>query len=147
MLGVQFLLPGAPPPADPAGLAARRTRPVTVPPLQEYAAILASPIFAPDRKPAPSGASAPGAGSLAGWAALGAAAGRGVASGVVAVPVAGIKTLRRGEEIDGWRLVAVSPTALTFERNGQRHALVVGAPAEAGAAASGPAANENEAPQ
>ena len=133
ILGVQLLLPPGAPPADPPGLAARRQRPVMAPPVAEYAAILASPIFAPDRRPGASGGTSEsgGGGSLAGYAAIGAVAGRGVATAVVTLPGGGIKTLRLGDEADGWRLVGVDRTQVWFERNGVRHALVVGAPAEA----------------
>jgi general secretion pathway protein N len=100
-----------------------------VPPVPEYAAILASPIFAPDRRPgAPEGSSGNGAGSLSGYAAIGAVAGGGSATAVITVPGGGIKTLRRGEEVDGWRLVGVDRTQAYFEHNGVRHALVIGAP-------------------
>jgi hypothetical protein len=132
ILGVQLMLPPAAPPADPLGLAPRRQRPVMVSPVPEYAAILASPIFAPDRRPGPSGGvSGSGAGSLAGYAALGAVAGRAVASAVISAPGGGIKTLRQGDEIDGWRLVEVDKTRVVLEHNGVRQSLVVGAPAEA----------------
>src|SRR5271165_7613103 len=53
ILGVQLMLPPSAPPAEPPGLAPRRQRPVMVPPVPEYAAILSSPIFAPDRRPGP----------------------------------------------------------------------------------------------
>jgi hypothetical protein len=131
ILGVQLMLPAAAPPAEPPGLAPRRERPTVVPPVLEYAAVLASPIFAPDRRP---GASTAGSersgGSLAGYAALGGVAGRGVASAVVSAPGGAIKSLRAGEDIDGWRLVGVDRTRLYFTRNGVRRALVIGAPAE-----------------
>jgi hypothetical protein len=131
ILGVQLMLPPAAPPSEPPGLAARRQRPVTVPPVPEYAAILASPIFAPDRRPGAAGtASEGGGGSLNGYAAIGAVAGRAVASAVVTLPGGGIKTLRLGDEVEGWRLVGVDRTHVYFERNGLRHVLVVGAPPE-----------------
>ena len=108
-----------------------------IPPVPEYAAILASPIFAPDRNPASSGeASENGCGSLAGYAAIGTVAGRDVATAVITIPGGGIKTLSRGDEVEGWRLVGVDRTSAVFERNGVRHALIVGAPAEATAASS-----------
>ncbi len=132
ILGVQLMLPPAAPPSEPPGLAPRRQRPVMVPPVAEYAAILASPIFAPDRRPGAAGNGPDGgSGSLNGYAAIGAVAGRAVASAVVAVPGGGIKTLRLGDEVEGWRLVGVDRTQVAFERNGMRHVLVVGAPPEA----------------
>jgi general secretion pathway protein N len=117
-----------------------------VPPVPEYAAILATPIFAPDRRPGPAeGSGSDGAGgSLAGYAALGAAVGPTVASVVISAPGGAIKTLRRGDEIGGWRLVAVDKTRAVFEHNGARHTLVVGAPAEPSAPLSGAAPTDSD---
>ena len=42
-----------------------------------------------------------------------------------------MKTLKIGDEVDGWRLSRVTTTKLTFERNGLEHVLVIGEPAEA----------------
>jgi general secretion pathway protein N len=101
------------------------------PPVPEYAAILASPIFAPDRRPASAeGASTTATGSLGAYAALGAVTSHAVAMAVIAVPGGGTKTLHRGEEIDGWRMIGVDSTQVFFERNGLRHTLVIGAPPE-----------------
>jgi hypothetical protein len=36
--------------------------------------------------------------------------------------------------LDGWRLVSVAGDKVTFERGGLHHDLVIGAPAESGAA-------------
>jgi general secretion pathway protein N len=132
MLGLQLILPNPDAPVDPPGLAPRRTRPVTIPPLPEYAAILAEPIFTPDRHPGPAGAAPVAAsGLLAGYAALGAATGHGEATAILSVPGGGVRTLHPGDAVEGWRLVGVSGERLTFERQGLRHALVIGAPAEA----------------
>jgi hypothetical protein len=134
MLIVQLVLPPSAPPSQPPGLAPRRQRPVVVPPVPEYAAILASPIFAPDRRPGASGDVSPSSGgSLSGYAAVGAVASRADATAVIAVPGGGIKTVRRGDEVDGWRLVGVDRTRVYFEHNGVRHALMIGAPPEAAA--------------
>jgi general secretion pathway protein N len=114
-----------------------------VPPVPEYAAILAAPIFAPDRRPGPSEAEpseSGGGGSLSGYAAIGAVAGRDVATAVVTEPGGGIKTLGRGDELNGWRLVGVDRTHVYFERNGARHTLVVGAQPEAAPTPGGTAA-------
>jgi general secretion pathway protein N len=135
MLGVQLVLPPSAPPAQPAGLAPRRQRPIVVPPVPEYAAILAAPIFAPDRRPgAPEGASSNAGGSLAGYAAVGAVSSGTGATAVITAPGGGLKTVRRGDEVDGWRLTGVDKTRVYFEHNGVRHALVIGAPPEAAAA-------------
>lgn len=134
----QLVLPGAGALQDLGGLAPRRTKAVVVPPLPEYAAILNAPIFAPDRRPsdtAGAGAASAGATSLAGYAALGVAAGSSVSSAVIMVPNEGPKTLRRGDTVNGWRLVGVSRDRAVLERNGARQALIVGAPARAAAEA------------
>jgi hypothetical protein len=144
MLIVQLLLPPSAPPSEPPGLAPRRQRPIMVPPVQEYAAILASPIFAPDRRPAsadnPSGDGA-GSASLAGYAAIGGVGGRDVATAVVTLPGGGVKNLRRGETVEGWKMIGVDRTHVYFERAGVRHALTIGAPPEAVAAPASPAAS------
>ncbi len=137
ILGLQIVLPAGSPPQDAAlGLAARRTRPVTIAPVPEYAAILTSPLFAPDRHPgAADGAKDTGGGTLAGYAALGAVTGRRVATAVVSAPGGTVKSLKPGDDLEGWRLVGIDRLKLTFERNGMRRALVIGAPALAIAAA------------
>jgi hypothetical protein len=137
MLVVQLLLPPAAPPQEAPGLAPRRQRPIMVPLVVDYAAVLASPIFAPDRHPGPSGGDAGSGGLLTGYAALGAVTGREVATAVIAAPGGGVKTVGRGDEVDGWRMIGVDKTHVYFERNGVRHALEIGAPPEA----TGPAAN------
>ena len=130
-LGLQFLPPLADSAPPPGGLAARRMRTVAIPPAPPYPAVLAAPIFAPDRKPGPGGSAMPGGGPLAGFAALGAAAGGAAASGIVAMPGGRVRTLHLGDDMAGWRLVGVDRARLTFERKDVRHALIVGAPAEA----------------
>jgi hypothetical protein len=146
MLIVQLVLPPSAPPSQPPGLAPRRQRPVLVPLVPEYAAILAAPIFAPDRRPGASGDASPSAaGSLGGYAAVGAVASRADGTAVIIVPGGGIKTVRRGDEVDGWRLTGLDKTRVYFEHNGVRHALVIGAPPEAAAPAGGP--NNADTPQ
>jgi len=144
MLIIQLLLPPSAPPSEQPGLAPRRQKPVMVPPVQEYAAILASPIFAPDRRPAsaenPSGGDG---GSLSGYAALGGVGGRDVATAVITLPGGGVKNLRRGDEVEGWRMIGVDRTHVYFERGGVRHALTIGAPPEAVAAPAAPGAGSN----
>ena len=130
-LGLQLVLPYRAPTPDAVSLAIRRVKPFVIPSLPEFPAILRAPIFAPDRHPglADQGSIA-AAGSLGTYAALGAASGHGVGAAVLSGPGGAVKTLRLGDEIEGWRLVAVNATKLTFERKGARHELVVGAAAE-----------------
>jgi hypothetical protein len=131
MLVLQLALPLDETVPQAPGLSARRARPVTFPPAPLWSAILAAPIFAPDRKPAPGGSQLPGGGPLAGYAALGAATGGARASAIIALPGGQARAVRQGDEVDGWRVVAVTRARISFEKNGVRHDLVVGEPAEA----------------
>jgi general secretion pathway protein N len=139
-LAVQLFLPSGATPPEASSLADRRPRPLLVPSPPDYAAILARPIFAPDRKPGASDLSATSGGELAGYSALGAAVGHGVATAVISGPSGSIRTVHGGETVEGWRVVAVDAGKLTFERGGVRHSLIVGAPAEALSKAAAPAA-------
>lgn len=136
---MQLLIPASPPPLDAGGLAPRRPRLVTVPPVvPEYSAILTAPIFAPDRRPGDSSDIAvPGGGLMDGYAALGVVIGHGIAAGVVSSPDGKTQTLRRGGEVDDWRLIDVSRTRLSFARKDARHDLIVGAPAHTATDAAG----------
>jgi hypothetical protein len=139
-LGLQIILPYREAAPETDGLAIRHPRPIVIPPLPESPAILQAPIFAPDRRPGEAGAlTSAGGGSLAGYAALGAASGHGVGTAVISGPGGAVKTLRLGDQIDGWRLAIVSASRLTFERKGAHHVLVVGEPAEAVSQAAAPA--------
>jgi hypothetical protein len=142
LAAVQLVLPAASPPPQIDFRAARRPRPVTIPPLPEYPAILRAPLFAPDRRPgdaAPSGAAGSG-GSLDGYAVLGVVTGGGAADAVISGPGVTAQTVKRGEVVNGWRLAAVGATAAIFERGGVRRTLAVGAPSAAPATPDSPPA-------
>ena len=124
---VQLLIPSTRLEPDASGgLAARRTKPVSIPAVPDYAAILAAPIFAPDRRPDATPSAA--ADAMQGYAALGAATGR-AAVAVISTPDGKTQTLTLGDDVGGWRLVGMTLQALTFEHNGTRTQLVIGAPA------------------
>jgi hypothetical protein len=132
---IQLALPLGSAPPEANGLAARRPRLVTIPPPTDGAPMLAAPVFAPDRRPALAVAGGAG-GSLDSYAVLGVAVGRNSASVVLSTPGDPAQTvLRPGESVKGWRLVAVSPAKVTFERNGVERSLTVGAPAATAASA------------
>ncbi|MGI9168953.1 MAG: hypothetical protein ACR2FH_02085 [Caulobacteraceae bacterium] len=116
--------------------APRRPRPLVVPPIAEYPAILRSPIFSPDRKPGEDSGAGPGAGALDSYAALGVATGKAFATALIRGPGAPPRTVRRGETVEGWRMVGLDREKLTFERGGARHVLTVGAPAASAAGAA-----------
>jgi hypothetical protein len=127
-LVLQFALPRAAP-VEATAVAARSPPTVTPPVALSDAAILRAPIFAPDRRRGANETPTPGGGALDGYAALGSASGHGVAAAVVATPGGATRALRIGEDLEGWRLAAIGRSALTFERNGVRRSLIVGAPA------------------
>ncbi|MBV9994444.1 MAG: hypothetical protein JO127_04445 [Caulobacteraceae bacterium] len=135
MIGLQLALPSDAPDRTVAGLAPRRAKPISLPALPDYPAVLAAPLFAPDRQPGGSGDQAAGEGGMGGYAALGVATGGSAATAVVSAPGGKIVTLRPGDSVDDWKLVSVSPTRLAFERKGVRQDLVIGA--AAGEPASG----------
>jgi hypothetical protein len=89
-----------------------------------YPAVMAHPIFAPDRAPPP--AEAENTGNLSGVEVLGTAiAGTRAAAALVRDTDGTISRVKIGEEIDGWKLVSIAPTELTFDRNGERRSLTV----------------------
>jgi hypothetical protein len=89
-----------------------------------YPAIIAHPIFAPDRAPPPTEAET--AGNLSGVEVLGTAiAGKVAAAALVRDSDGTISRVKIGGDIDGWKLVSIAPTELTFDRNGERRSLTV----------------------
>lgn len=129
-VGLQFALPAtaslpafvrqAPPGAIPA------VEPVRVA-VTAYNAIMAHPIFAPDRAPPPTEADE--AGNLGGVEVLGTAIAGKVSAALVRDTDGEFTRLKIGEEIDGWKLVSINPTELVFDRNGERKSLAVTATA------------------
>jgi len=139
-LGAQLVLPYTDVQVDVGGLAPRRPRLVTVPLLPEYPTILRIPLFTPDRHPGEIGAGATSASdTLAGYAVLGAAVSRSAATAVVSAPGVAPKTVKPGDLLEGWRVVSVSRSRVTFERKGERRDLAVGAQPQAPSGAGGQA--------
>mgnify|MGYP001555719857 FL=1 len=105
-----------------------------------YAAIMAHPIFAPDRAPPPAEAEA--SGNLSGYEVLGTAiAGKTAAAALVQDSGGEITRVKVGEEIDGWKLLSIAPQELVFDRNGERRSLTVNitAPTKTGPGGAGAA--------
>lgn len=120
--GLQLALPSATTLPEPSDLAPRRAREPALPTVPNYPDILRNPIFAPDHKPDAS--VEPPAGGMGNFVVLGiATASDGAATALVKTPDGMITRVRPGEDIAGWKLVAVELNALTFERNGERHIL------------------------
>ena len=113
-------LPARPraPAATPATAPMARVVPVV------YAAIMAHPIFAPDRAPPPAEAEA--SGNLNGYEVLGTAiAGKAAAAAILRDSGGEMTRVKVGEDIDGWKLVSIAPDELVFDRNGERRSLTV----------------------
>jgi len=131
-VGLQFALPsGATLPEvvrRPAAAAAPTVEPVRAA-LNTYNAIMAHPIFAPDRAPPP--VEADDAGNLAGVEILGTAIAGKVSAALVRDSDGEFTRLKIGEDIDGWKLVSINPKELVFDRNGERKTLAVTATAPA----------------
>ncbi len=136
--GLQLVLPSATVLPQTSELAPRHPREPQVPPVPDYPAILATPIFAPDRKP--DEFAVPVAGGMAGFEVLGIATAGDTATAVVRGPGGLIRRLKPGEQVQGWKLVAIELHQLTFERDKERRVLmltkapaaVVAAPSAAG---------------
>jgi hypothetical protein len=94
-----------------------------------YNAIMAHPIFAPDRAPPPAEADA--AGNLSGLEVLGTAIAGKTSAALVRDAEGEFTRVKIGEAIDGWKLVSIEPAQLTFDRNGERRSLTVSATAPA----------------
>jgi hypothetical protein len=106
-----------------------------------YTAIMAHPIFAPDRAPPP--AESEDAGNLNGVEVLGTAiVGNDAAAALVRDTDGSFKRVKMGEEIAGWKLVAIEPKELVFDRNGERRTLDLDVARLKSQPASGPAGSK-----
>ncbi|HWA88825.1 MAG TPA: hypothetical protein VG889_02240 [Rhizomicrobium sp.] len=107
-----------------------------------YRAVMAHPIFAPDRAPPP--AEAEDTGNLSGVEVLGTAIeGNKAAAALLRDSDGTFERVKIGGEIEGWKLVAIAPKELTFDRNGERRSLTVDTEKlRAAKGAAGPGAKE-----
>jgi hypothetical protein len=120
--GLQLALPSETALPVASDLAPRRAREPALPIVPNYPEILRNPIFAPDHKPDAS--VEPPAGGMGDFTVLGiATATDGTATALVKGPDGTIVRVRPGEDMGGWKLVAVELSSLTFEHNGERHIL------------------------
>lgn len=129
--GLQFALPSAvtlPAVSHQAPPVAATVEPVRVA-LNTYNAIMAHPIFAPDRAPPP--AEADDTSNLSGVEVLGTAIAGKTSAALVRDAEGEFTRLKVGEDIEGWKLVSIDPKQLTFDRNGERRTLVISATAPA----------------
>lgn len=129
---VQALAP--PPPAAPATAVLAsphrgRARPpavaepATIPP---YAVILARPLFSPSRSA--SGAAAPDAAPAGTFALVGLATEGSAASAAIRTPSGLVHSLRLGEALEGWKLVAVGADRAVLRQGDAVQSIRLGAP-------------------
>jgi hypothetical protein len=126
LAGLQFVLPGETelPLVAPAHAALQRDAETAIHPA--YRAVMAHPIFAPDRAPPP--AETEDAGNLNGVEVLGTAiSGKTAAAALLRDSDGTFERVKIGGEIEGWKLVSIAPKELIFDRNGERRSLIVDA--------------------
>jgi hypothetical protein len=122
--GLQVLLPSVSSLPQQTELAPRRAREPLPPAVPLYPEVLSNPMFAPDRKADAS--IEPPAGGMGDYAVLGiATAGTGKATALVRSPDGSILRLQPGGDLDGWTLIEVQLSSLTFQKNGERHTLTI----------------------
>jgi hypothetical protein len=122
--GLQVALPSVSSLPEQTELAPRRAREPLRPAVPLYPEVLSNPMFAPDRKADAS--IEPPAGGMGDYAVLGiATAGTGMATALVRSPDGSILRLQPGGDLDGWTLIQVQLSSLTFQKNGERHTLTI----------------------
>ena len=98
-----------------------------------YAAVLARPIFAPDRAPVLLQAQT-AAGSLSGYQVIGTAVAGPISAALVRDATGRIVRVKPDALLQGWRVVSIDRTQMILDREGERRSLTVAAaPAHASA--------------
>jgi hypothetical protein len=144
--------------AERGGLALRIARPVQAAPAPERPLVLAASIFAADRRAVPAFAAAGGAtpltadagtageasapAGLEAYVVLGSAAAGRARTALLRGP-GGLRSVRPGQSVAGWRVAAITRDAVTFSRGSRTRSLAVGAGSEAAAADGAEPVEEN----
>lgn len=151
LLLAQFAVPVSTPLPEASTLAARRLRPVQATPTAEYAEVLSAPLFSPSRRAAGATAvSGAGTGSAPlsapsgpdRYVLLGAATGNRLATALVRGPE-GVRAVRPGQSLGGWRVAAIGTDSVRLQRSGRSRVLRLSDPAVADADAT-PASEASE---
>jgi hypothetical protein len=121
--GLQIAMPSTVDLPEDSPLAARRAPEPGEPVAANYAAVLARPIFAPDR--APVILQAQTAGSLSGYDVVGTAVAGNIAAALVRDATGRIIRIKPDAILQGWRVVSIDRTQLTLDRDGERRVLAV----------------------
>jgi hypothetical protein len=121
--GLQMAMPSAANLPEDSPLAPRRAPEPVLPAPQSHLAVLARPIFAPDR--APILLQAQTAGTLSGYDVLGTAIAGNVSTALVRDTTGQVVRVKPDAILQGWRLVSIDRTQLIFDRDGERRTLAV----------------------
>jgi hypothetical protein len=121
--GLQMAMPSSAALPEDSVLAPRRAPEPAEPVARSYPAVLASPIFAPDR--APVTLQAQTAGNLSGYEVMGTAIAGNVSTALVRDTTGRIIRVKPDAILQGWRLVSIDRTQLLFDRDGEQRALVI----------------------
>jgi hypothetical protein len=121
--GFQMTLPSSVDLPDDTAFVPKRAVETRASSPRSYAAILAHPLFAPDR--APVIVEAQPSGNLSGFEVLGTAIAKDVSTALVRDATGRILRLKPDETLQGWRVVSIDRTQLVFDRDGERRALAV----------------------
>src|SRR5437764_4300136 len=125
--GLQVAVPSATALPEDTVLAPRRAPEPAEPAAQNYAAVLARPIFAPDR--APVLLQAQMAGSLSGFEVIGTAVAGPISAALVRDATGRILRVKPDALLQGWRVVSIDRTQMILDRDGERRSLTVTAAA------------------
>jgi len=123
LAAVQIAIPSSVKLPDDMAVVPKRSLETRAPISTSYAAVLAHPLFAPDR--APVTAEAQPFGNLNGFEVLGTAIAGNMSAALVRDATGRILRLKPDEVLQGWRVVSIDRTQITFDRDGERRSLAV----------------------
>lgn len=121
--GLQIAMPSQVALPEDSPLAPRRAAEPAAPSARNYPAVLARPIFAPDR--APVLLQAQTAGTLNGYEVLGTAVAGNVSAALVRDATGRVFRVKPDAILQGWRVVSIDRVQLVFDRDGERRSLPV----------------------
>ncbi|MCW0180781.1 MAG: hypothetical protein OJI70_03345 [Zavarzinia sp.] len=123
LAALQIALPTDDLPAAEDGLAPRRPALIDVPPAEDYPAILARPLFSPDRRPA-AGDTDTAQGDA--FAVIGIGTTAEAATALLRVGEREVRRIRPGDTVNGWTVTGIEPGAVTLTRDGESLRLALG---------------------
>jgi len=123
LLGVHLSLPHGQVLPQPGLLSPRQLPQVAVPPVPQYQALFAHPLFAPDRRASAQENALAGGTDLQ---LIGIASRRGLRLALVRTPQGEALTLRTGARMANWRVIDIGRDRIVLDRSGERKVLTLG---------------------